>query len=134
MGKKLNLIVGLSLILLVSSFLAGKCGVESSCSMYKLFAPFSFSLFEPIYIYSLISLPGILLAYFVKPAHYKLWARFSFGWILISLFIILITPVTTNTWIPLYAPNKEMVTWLMAGLYTLISLIVLAWSRFSKKS
>jgi hypothetical protein len=86
---------------------------------------------EPLFSYSLVFLPASLALLFVRKETFNSWLRFARWWILLSFVLILITPTSSNTWMPLYSVDKEIITWIMAILFTLISLILIAVKSFS---
>lgn len=61
------------------------------------------------------------------------WLKFALFWLPLSILLIAITPTVSNTAMPLYFIGRETLTWVLAILFTLISIILIALSFFRKK-
>ena len=100
-----------------------------SLDSYGIFDP---ELSEPLFIFGIalsISSAALLTA---KKVRARSWIKFSSWLLFASLIIILITPVSSNAWTPLYSIYREIVTWLMGGLFTLISLVLIVWKSVKR--
>ena len=80
---------------------------------------------EPLYRLAVGAAIPFSVVLFLKRAAYEGWLRFARWWVPLSIFLIAITPVGGNSWMPLFSLNKEGVTLLMAGLLTAISLVLI---------
>lgn len=86
--------------------------------------------------YPLIFFPAILLfslvTYKMNDKVFVLWGKFTFFWILLSIFSIAITP---NSSAILQVVDKELITALYAGLFVIISATIIAFKfyRLRKK-
>lgn len=80
---------------------------------------------EPLFSYSLVFLPASFALLFIQKEAFNSWLHFARWWLPLSIILILITPTSSNSWMPLYSLDKEMMTWLMGGLFTLISLVLI---------
>ena len=88
---------------------------------------------EPAYILGIaVFLPSLLLL-FCKEEIFKSWFRFARWALPLSILLIIVAPTTNGSFTPFYGINKEMVTWLMGGLFTLISLILIVWKSFAHR-
>jgi hypothetical protein len=81
---------------------------------------------EPLYRMSVAIFIPLFVLLFTSQSITSVWFRFARWWLPLSVILILITPTSSNTWMPLYSVDKEMMTWIMGGLFTLISLILIA--------
>lgn len=109
-----------------SSYILGTCGVTRSCLEYEIFNQYSFTLFEPILLYSMAVAPLAIAVLFASNQAFKKWLLFSAWWLPLSILIIAIAP-TTNfaTLTPFPNPSKEDLAWLMGGLFTVISIVII---------
>jgi hypothetical protein len=87
---------------------------------------------EPLLLYSFALIPLSFAYLFLRKARLPLLI-FALAWIPLSILLIAITPITSNTGMPLYFIGRETITWIMAGLFTFISLLIIALSFFRKK-
>ncbi len=90
-----------------------------------------YSLGETLFVLSITLLFVSFLVTFVSHVVFNSWLRFAAWWIPLSIILIVITPETGNSWMPLYFIGKGTVTVLMASLFTIISLILIAWKTFA---
>lgn len=89
---------------------------------------------QPIFFLSICALiPSFFLMFLEKKAQAS-WIKFAVWWLPLSAVLIAITPSTSGAWMPIYFFGKEMITWFMGGLFTLISLILIALKTFRKPS
>lgn len=79
---------------------------------------------EPLFLYALCVLPLSLILLPLSRIIKRKVLRFSLLWIPLSFLVITLTPVTSGSWSPIYTINKEMVSWIMGGSFTVISLII----------
>jgi len=135
---KLNLkniwVLALAGVLGGTSYVLGTCGVTRSCVSYGDLNRFSFTLFEPVLLFSLTALPLALALVFVRDELFGRWLRFARWWIPLSILLITIAPTSSNVWMPLYPdPTKESLAWLMGGLFTLISIVLIVRAARTRK-
>ncbi|HYD93100.1 MAG TPA: hypothetical protein VEB18_01430 [Candidatus Paceibacterota bacterium] len=89
---------------------------------------------EPLYILGLATfIPALLLVFLKKKGVFGAWAKLAAWWLPLSIVLIAVTPDSNNTWMPLYSVTKEMVTWLMAGLFSIISIVVITWTSLRNR-
>ncbi|MFA5877241.1 MAG: hypothetical protein WC880_02670 [Candidatus Paceibacterota bacterium] len=91
----------------------------------------SFDFIKPLYIFSLAILPITLVLCFVSSLIFKSWLKFAMWWVPLSILVIVVTPVTNNSWMPLYSFVKEDVAWFMGGVFVVISLGIIVWKTLS---
>jgi predicted permease len=94
---------------------------------------------EPLYRLSIsAAIPFLIVLLLSKGNILRAWVRFSRWWIPLSILLILLAPTSSGTWMPILSMTKESLTWLMGGLFTIISLVIIAranrTSRTPKKS
>lgn len=88
---------------------------------------------EPLYIFGFgLTVTAFILLFLKNASLNKTWQSFAPWWLIISTIIILATPTSNNTWMPLYSLEREGVTWIMGILFALISLGIIVW-KSSKK-
>lgn len=123
----------LAILIALVTYLAGSCGVTQACAWRTIFDKGAVGLFEPLFLYSLCTIPlGIVLS-FIKVERFWSWLHFARWWLPFSVILIFLTPVTDNTWMPLYSLNRESVTWITSGIFVLVSLIILVTSKSAKR-
>lgn len=86
---------------------------------------------KPLFFLSLALLVVVPFLFFVSDFVFKKWLRFSVVWFIVSLFLIMLAPVTAGGWMPI-DPEKWSVSILMSTLFVILSLGKLAWD--SKRS
>lgn len=97
---------------------------------YGLFDP---EMSEPLFIFGFgLTVSSAILLFSKNQKAILSWKKFAFWWLILSVILILATPTSHNTWMPLYSVDREIVTWLMGGLFTLISLLLIGWKSLRK--
>lgn len=92
------------------------------------------SFIKPIYLFSLVFLPIGIIMLFIRKDVLLSWFRLARWWVPLSALVIIITPSTSGTWMPIYFIGKTYATLLLAGSFTLISLALITWKSFSLRS
>ncbi len=106
----------LTLVLLIGSFsLFLPCDKDLYCHGY-----FSEVMQYP-FVWFLALVPLSLFALTLKDEKYKFWIKFTGISFIIGMFFVLISPETARG--IMLNPDKELVNWFFAGLYTFISII-----------
>lgn len=112
------------------SYALGKCGVTRSCEAYENLNNFSFSVFEPTFLFMLAVLPLSIIVLFCSNAFMRRWLRLAAWWIPLSAILVAVAPRNSNSWMPLYPePTKENVALLMGALLTAISVALIVRSN-----
>jgi hypothetical protein len=88
----------------------------------------------PLFTYALVTIPASLALIFVKKDVFNAWLRFAAWWLPLSVVLIATTSENSNSWMPIYFISKDLVTQVMASLFTIISLILIAWKTFATRS
>jgi len=70
---------------------------------------------------------------FVKKEFFDSWLRLAAWLVPVSLLIIFITPVTSNSWMPLYFVSREEMAWYLGLLLAATSLLLVLWKWFSAR-
>lgn len=70
-------------------------------------------------------LPFSLLTYKLPEQVFRSWLHFTYAWIPISLLFIFTTPVTSHSWAISVGSGRETITWIMNGLFVVISLVLI---------
>lgn len=89
---------------------------------------------EPLLIFSVVVFMFFLACLFFSNTTRLSWLRFALWWLPLSAILIAITPVTNSNWLPMYSIENNTVTVLMASLFTIISLGIIAWKQFGPGS
>lgn len=82
----------------------------------------TFSILQPLYIYSIVTLPLAAILIFVKKKVFNSWFKFALWWIPLSVFVIAMMPVTSGSWFPLYSIVREDAAWFMGVLFSAVSI------------
>jgi hypothetical protein len=78
---------------------------------------------EPLFYISISLFITLLILFFTKEEIFRSWIKFTYIWIPISIFLVLIIPNGGNSsFVSLI--DRESVSMLMAGLFFIISLII----------
>jgi hypothetical protein len=83
-------------------------------------------IFIPVFVFALIT-------YKMRDEIYRAWLKFSYGWIPLSMALILIAPEYDSSFIPLYSFTKGSVAFIMSLLFVIISLGIIIWKYASAK-
>lgn len=78
-------------------------------------------IFLPVLFFSLIT-------YKLRDEVFESWILFAKWWVLATIFLVLITPTQDQSMIPL---DKEMVSFFSTGIFTLVSLALIAYKSFA---
>lgn len=97
-------------------------GVEYGSCMDKLHG--FFGIFLPIFPLFLFS----LITYKMREEIYKTWFYFARWWVPLSMLLVLISPEYSNDW--MFPIEKGSVAFVTSLLFTVISLILIAWKWF----
>ena len=104
----------------------GLCGKEyNTCwDFFDLLWP-PFFLGIPIFLIS-------ILTYRMREEIFYAWVKFGYVWIPLSLLIIFTTPTVDHSW-AIGGLTRDTVTFVMSGLFLIISLILIAYKFFKLK-
>ncbi|HRH55950.1 MAG TPA: hypothetical protein PK609_03740 [Candidatus Paceibacterota bacterium] len=129
-------LIPLILLILAAAvgYLAGKCGGDSACEFANLLRPYGFSILEPVFLFSLSSIPAGLFLPFVKKSVFNAWLRFAGVWIVISIFLIIQAPEAMNSWFYVFSYVKEDVAQIMGTLFSAISLLMLGFLSYTRRN
>jgi hypothetical protein len=78
-------------------------------------------------------IPFSLITYKLPDQVFRSWLHFAYVWIPISLLLIFTTPSTSHSWAINVGLGREGITWIMGGLFALISLILITYKFFTLK-
>ncbi len=101
------------------------------CSMKALLVPFAFTVFTPLYWFSLISLFPLLILIFVPKNVFRTWLRFAIPWVILSAILIAITPTYNGGLFPIYSFVTEDMAKLTGGIFAVVTLILIAWKSWA---
>lgn len=127
--KKNRLIYGsiFLLVIIISYF------INSNYYYYdfvRKFSEFTFWMSFSVFIFSVITV-------FIKENAHVSWRKFTKWFLVIAVLVILITPNSGNSGgslgMNIYAIDKELVTFLLSGLYAVISLPLIIYKSFKNE-
>ncbi len=87
----------------------------------------------PLFLFGLSFLPIAIVLAFVSRTVFQSWLRLATWFVPLSLFIIFITPVTSNSWMPIFFVSREEISWYLGVLFALISLVLILWKWFTSR-
>lgn len=109
------------------------CGVYSSCPFWSYFYDYAFTVFKPLWVFSLFSVPAVILIPIVKERVFKTWARFAFVWVLLSFLVIAWASEPSSSWFQIIRFGGEDAARIMGILFSGLSLFLLAWQTYMPK-
>lgn len=110
------------------------CRTDESCVLDFLFRSLPSNVFESIFYFFLLATPSLLLTIFIKPEKFSMWLKFSIGWLLFSVFLVVIFPASQNVWLPFYDISKETVAMYLGALYAVFSTVLILSNLITRKS
>lgn len=115
-------------------YFAGRCGISGgSCFFSTYFNGHVFTILEPLYIFSLFSIPAVTFLPIVKERVFNTWLRFAFVWILLSTVVIAWASEPSSSWFQIIRFAGEDAARLMGTLFSGLSLFLLAWQTYMPK-
>lgn len=120
-------------ILALVSYAGSFCGVYESCIFWSQLYDLVFTIFDPVYIFALFSIPAVLLLPIVKKRVFDIWLRFAIVWIILSVIVIGSTATSTNAWFSIVDFVREDAARIMGILFSGLSLFLLAWQTYMPK-
>jgi hypothetical protein len=109
------------------------CGVSPECELANFLNDYSFTIFKPLWVFSLFSIPAVLLLPVVKKRVFDAWLRFAIVWIILSVVVIGSTATSTNAWFSIIDFVREDAARIMGILFSGLSLFLLAWQTYMPK-
>lgn len=92
-------------------YLLGSCGVHTSCAWHALLAPHSFTVFEPLFLYSLCMIPVALILLNAPESVVRRWLSFARWYVPVCVLVLILVPEHNGTSLPLYSVSKESAAW-----------------------
>lgn len=106
-------------------YYASRCGVTPECPLAYQLHEYSFSIFKPLWVFSLYSIAGVLFLPFVKERVFKIWFRFTKVWVVATILLVVWAPETMNSWFPLISHTKSDVAYWMGAAFSFISICII---------
>lgn len=120
----------LSLLLVYLSY---DC-INSHCNLQSFIRSFSEEVLRPLGNFMLFSIPGFLVLPFVSEKVFRSAIKFIIGWTVATIVLVAITQTNSNSYLPIFDPEKASVALVMGALLSLITIIiVIKKSFFAKK-
>lgn len=85
----------------------------------------------PLFAFSLAIFVLLIILRWLPESVFRSWWRFSKYYFIPTVILIGIMPITSDSMI---GPDREIMTWSMAILYSIISLILILYKSFKKDS
>lgn len=127
----------LPIVLIAVSILFGYfgmlCGVNPECGLANFLNDYSFTILKPLWVFSLFSIPAVLLLPIVKKRVFDTWLRFTLVWIILSFMVIGSTATSTNAWFSIVDFVREDAARIMGILFSALSLTLIAWQTYMSK-
>lgn len=82
------------------------------------------SIGDSLILFSVITIVVSAALHFFRDEIFHAWLKFSYWWIPLSALIIFTTPTTDHSW-ALGGPTRETMSFVMSGLFLVISLILI---------
>jgi hypothetical protein len=92
---------------------------------YFNFLNLQFEIGEPVTNFSILLLATSFLSFFIRDKIFQSWIRFGYWWLPLSILVIAIAPTTGHDW-ALGGPTREIMSWVMGGLFFIISTFIMA--------
>ena len=111
-------------------YYASRCGVFTDCPLHPFFDGLSFTIFKPLWVFSLYGLIGTAFLPFVRKRVFKIWSRFACIWFLFTLFSVWVAPLEMNSWFYVISYVKEDVAYWMGTAFSFISICIILITSF----
>ena len=120
--SKKNILIG-SLLFSVLAIILGRMSDNGNCGQLDacLFLAYPLLVFIPVFVFS-------LLTFFQKEDVFASWRKLTSWWTVISVILVVISPTQHAD---LIGFDKKSSLFLLACLYAITSLILIAWKWFS---
>jgi len=109
---------------LIGNF-GGKCGVDDSCIFFSELYNYVYPVLQPLYLFSLFSIPAVVLLPFIQRKVFVAWTYFAAAWVLLSIVFIANAPEAVNSWFQIFPITKETVSRNMGILFSIISILII---------
>ncbi len=113
------------LVLYVFGIYAARCGVSETCLGMTDVRQLVFTIFKPLWVFSLYAMGGAVFLPFVSERVFKIWTRFAVPFVLLTIFLIATAPEAMNSWFYVFRYAKSDIALYMGGAFTAITLILL---------
>lgn len=136
MDKRIALVTILGVVLAGISvrYIAVWCIYSyANCPVTALLHSLFNTVIYPVFLFSIAIFPLVIGLFFVRIKTIKTILLFSAWWLPLSAIVIALTPSTSNSWMPLYFIGKDAITQVMAGIFVIVSLIIITTKHFASK-
>lgn len=134
MKKLIVQLIPLAVALAAISFsiLIFQC-MTTDCSFEQSIRPYFSTLIKPLGIFAAYSALGLILLPFVSPAVFRTVLKFIIGWSIATVILVAITQTNSNSYLPIFDPEKATVALVMGALLSLITIIIVVKKSFFTK-
>jgi len=102
----------------------------ASCPATNFFHAIFLEFINPLYTFSIFFVVPALGLVFVKQHTFKSWLHLATWFIPLSILVIALTPTSSHAWMPLYFVGKDTTTLILAGTFTVVSLLIILCKQF----
>lgn len=101
------------------------CGFYKTCFVGSYISGLVSSVLDPVTIFGLYSLPGMMILPFASKKVFSVWLKFAAFWIALTIFLVATAPEAMNAWFYIFDTTKSSTAGFMGGAFTLITLALL---------
>jgi len=113
------------LLAYIAGYYAAKCGVSNLCPASAQLNEFVFTVFKPLWVFSLYAMAGPIFLPFVSKKVFRVWLKFAILWLALTIFLVATAPEAMNSWFYMIRYAKSDTAEFMGGAFTLITLTLL---------
>lgn len=101
------------------------CGFYKTCIMWPYLNGLVSTLLDPVTIFALYSLPGLMLLPFVSKKVFSIWLKFAALWLALTIFMVATAPEAMNAWFYIFDTTKSNTAEFMGAAFSVITLALL---------
>lgn len=113
------------LVAYVVGYYAARCGVNDLCPGSAQLNQYVFTIFKPLWVFSLFALGGAIFLPFVTNKVFGVWLKFAVLWLALTIFLVATAPEAMNAWFYIFDTTKSSTAEFMGGAFTLITVALL---------
>lgn len=109
----------------VSGYYAARCGVNTLCPASSILNEYVFTVFKPLWLFSLFGLAGTAFLPFVSKKVFSVWVKFAAFWIALTIFLVATAPEAMNAWFYIFDTTKSSTAEFMGAAFSVITFALL---------
>lgn len=123
-------VLALTMLVAYASYTFGTCGITRTCEEYALLNPYAITLFEPLFYFSLATIPLSIALLFANDTAFRALLRFARWWLPLTILVVWMAPAHGGGWMPLYPElTKDSLALIMGGIATVVGLRMMMRAR-----